>query len=365
MEDESILSDESFVLPDNPDAPLCVGSSLRWAFDNGAVDDQGEVLRSCDDRFLIEILVRLERGYDNIFQQRFVNALEQFVDENPQSENSSISEELNLVSEKRGLSLSILHTSDLFVEIAREVRRLQRYQKLFPTQQSMELFLSSLESKLILNHDRWTRIARKIETEAYWTKLEKAEYLIELWITTPTYQYDLKPWQQFLNDGAPGSGLNPKAKFLGKVPESDDFDFTKVTADSNFQIVPPGGMVIWTNWFNHVYELEQKIKRTIVPERFKCKHRMNTRFGAQMKMKRLPPMLYRRETITFDFGPNMWKPKGSSDQKLFPPDSLPEFNALIEQLEGIQGAMLDEDITNGILIASEKNDHHSVLHHLF
>jgi hypothetical protein len=78
----------------------------------------------------------------------------------------------------------------------------------------------------------------------------------------------------------------------------------------------------------------------------------------------------------------VWKPKGSSDRQVFPQDTLPEFNALIgmqvhsfnrrvilnlipEQLEGIHGVMLDEDVTNGILIASEKSDHHSVLHHLF
>jgi hypothetical protein len=227
--------------------------------------EQGEVLRSCDNRFLIELLVRMERGYENIFQHHFVNVWEQAssVDEDSQSENSSITEEPDFVSDTPELSLSILHTSGLFVEIAREVRRLQRYQKLFPNQQSMEFFLSCLESKLALNHYRWIRIARKMQNEAYWTKLEKSEYLIELWITAPTYQYDVKPWQQFLNDGAPGSGINPKAKFLGKVPESDDFDFTKVTANSSFQIVPPGGMVIWTNWFNHVYELEKKIKRVM------------------------------------------------------------------------------------------------------
>lgn len=227
--------------------------------------EQGEVLRSCDNRFLIELLVRMERGYENIFQHDFVNVWEQpsSVDEDSQTENQSITEEPDFVAGSPELTLSVLHTSGLFVEIAREVRRLQRYQRLFADQQSMGFFLSSLESKLTVNHHRWARIAKKMRNEACWTKLEKSEYLIELWITAPTYQYDLKPWQQFLSNGAPGSGINPKAKFLGKVPESDDFDFTKVTANSNFQIVPPGGMVIWTNWFNYVFDLEKKIKRVI------------------------------------------------------------------------------------------------------
>jgi hypothetical protein len=33
-----LMIEDDFVLPDNPDAPLCVGSSLPWLFDKGEVD---------------------------------------------------------------------------------------------------------------------------------------------------------------------------------------------------------------------------------------------------------------------------------------------------------------------------------------
>ena len=82
---------------------------------------------------------------------------------------------------------------------------------------------------------------------------------MEFWIKYPTFQYYLKPWEQFLNDGAPGSGINPKAKFLGKVTESDDFETSTINENSNFQIIPPGGMAIWADWCREHQEIECRI----------------------------------------------------------------------------------------------------------
>ncbi|KAH8703734.1 hypothetical protein BGW36DRAFT_393982 [Talaromyces proteolyticus] len=295
--------EDPFILPDNPDAPLCVGSSLRWTFDKGAVDDQGDVIRQCDHQFLLEILLIMERGYENVLKHLSLN-----LDD---------------------ISRAIQDTSRLFVEISREIRRLQRYQGLYPSQNSIKTFIIHLKSKLSTNHKLWTRVSTKIGDEHFWARLEKSEYLIELWIKTPTYQYDLKPWQQFLNEGAPGSGINAKAKFLGKVPESDDFDYSEITTDSSFQIIPPGGMAIWANWFNHINELERRIKMTIVPERFKCADPKTATMRTKKEVKELAPMLFRRETIHFDFEPNLWKPEGSGGDHVFSPDLLPFFDTII------------------------------------
>jgi hypothetical protein len=201
----------------------------------------------------------MEKAYETVFQ--FTIKYED-PEENDSGEPAS-AEELKLVAED--IHLAMDHASADLVEIAREIRRLQRYQEVFPGQSAMETFHSALHSKLALEHHRSVQLAGKIESESCCEKLHKAEYLIELWLKHPTFQYDLKPWEQFLNQNAPGSGMNTRAKFLGKVPESEEFDVSSVNERSSFQILPPGALAVLADWkarHDEVYERIHQVSLT-------------------------------------------------------------------------------------------------------
>lgn len=148
-----------------------------------------------------------------------------------------------------------------FVEIAREVRRLQRYQSLYPDESMMQTFQTAILSKISLNHDKWSGIIGKSYTRACWSRLKKSEYLIELWLHHPTYQYDLKLWKQFLDNGAPGSGINPKSKFLLDIVDKGIHQPSRATFQGNFHVLPPGGWALWRMWVDGFHDIEHRIHR--------------------------------------------------------------------------------------------------------
>jgi hypothetical protein len=209
----------------------------------------------------------LDRGYDDIFRG-FVSYSNQgtselAVDNEQGALDSQTSEQATggfpMVSDE--FSRVVNDVAIFFVEIAREVRRLQRYQTLYPDESIMQTFQSALLSKISSNHDKWTDIVGSSYSLICWTRLYKSEYLIELWLNHPTYQYDLKPWKQFLDNEAPGSGINPKSKFLKDVFDNNVFEPSQATTKGNFHIIPPGGWALWRMWVDEFQDIEQRIHR--------------------------------------------------------------------------------------------------------
>lgn len=219
--------------------------------------DEGEVILSCDNRFLIELLTRFDRGYDDIYHH-FITEEED--SDQPESNLLGILDSpKSFVVMSDELCQVIHNTSILFAGIAREVRRLQRYQKLFPDEASMMAFHSGIFSKLSSNHERWTNTAGVVHSEPCWTRLDKSEWLIEFWLRHPTYQYDLKPWEQFTKSKAPGSGMNPKAKFLQDVSARSHFKYPTPSVEGKFHIMPPGGIAVWRDWVESFKEVQERI----------------------------------------------------------------------------------------------------------
>lgn len=204
----------------------------------------------------------MEQAYQNAFQFVFKNVSEEDAEDELYSYvPPPTSEELELVLED--ILLAIDDAASIFNEVAKEVRRLQRYQDLYPTRVAMKRFHTALRMKLQDNHRKTLDAANKMQNEACWKKIHQAEHVIELWLKHPTFQPHLKPWQQFMMEDAPGSGMNPRAKFLGKVPESDDFELSTASEDSDFHIFPPGGMALWADWCKEYEELEEKCRQVI------------------------------------------------------------------------------------------------------
>ncbi|OKL63523.1 hypothetical protein UA08_01943 [Talaromyces atroroseus] len=350
----------AFVPSDNPDAPLYVGSSLKWNFDKGTVDDRGEVISPCDSRFLIELNTRLDRGYDDIYQH--------FIIEDEDSAQSGGNEEFTfgaLLPPESFVVMSdelcqVIHgTSILFVEIAREVRRLQRYPKLFPNESSMMTFHSVLLSKLSSNNEKWKNTTGVVHSESCWNRLEKSEYLIEFWLRHPTYQYDLKPWQQFMKDKAPGSGINPKVKFLNNVSVLSHFKDTE-SVKGNFHIMPPGGIAVWRDWVENFQDVRRRIHQTVIPDHFRTD--ITDRVNSE-EMLHLRPMLYRCETLPFHFQLNLWNPRVCSHERVFPEDVLPTLETIIGDLEGFIDIGFEDTTASGMVVASKSNNEYLVFHH--
>nr|AFQ98106.1 hypothetical protein [Talaromyces marneffei] len=338
---------------DNPDAPLYVGSSKDWAFNRGAVNTHGEVTTPCDNRFLIELVTRLGRGYDDIFLS-FVSYSNRGVPElevdneqaasNPQTIAQSTGG-CDIISD--GFSQVINNIAILFVEIAREVRRLQRYQSLYPDESMMQTFQTAILSKISLNHDKWTGIIGSSYPQIFWTRLQKSEYLIELWLNHPTYQYDLKPWKQFLDNEAPGSGINPKSKFLQDVVDKGIYQPTRATFQGNFHVIPPGGWALWRLWVDGFRDIEHRI------------HRIKSKFDTEMK--ELEPMLCMYQTLPFLLYPNLWNPRGDREPVLVD-DVLTDLETLIGDLEGFEDPEFEDPLSRGMLVASHPSITPSVWH---
>ncbi|EED13845.1 hypothetical protein TSTA_100860 [Talaromyces stipitatus ATCC 10500] len=290
--------------PDNPDAPLYVGSAEQWEFSKGLVDIRGDVVVPCDTRFLIELVTKLDRGYHSILKH-LVSCSNR-----------------TCVIDSDEFCQTVNDVAFFFVEIAREVRRLQRYPRLCRDESLLQTCQSAILSKLSANHDKWARVIGESSSKACWARLQKSEYLIELWLNHPTYQYDLKPWNQFLNDEAPGTGINVKTKFLKDVYGNSPYEPSESVLQGNFHIVPPGGWALWRTWVDHFLEIEKKIYRTVVPPSMRSDgiETPNPKFNRELN--KLEPMLYSYQTTTFNFRPNLWQPRGSRE-RVFPPDMLP------------------------------------------
>ncbi|KAF3397099.1 hypothetical protein DPV78_008018 [Talaromyces pinophilus] len=353
--------------PDNPDAPLYVGSSKNWAFNRGAVDGDGEVTSPCENRFLIELIARLDRGYEDIFRCLVSYSSRRAPELALDNEHGAIHSQTpkrstggcDVISDK--LSRVVTNVAIFFVEIAREVRRLQRYQSLYPDESMMQTFQTAILSKISLNHDKWTRIIGKSHTQACWTRLQKSEYLIELWMNHPTYQYDLKPWKQFLDNDAPGSGVNPKTKFIEDVIDKGIHQLSQATFQGNFHILPPGGWALWRMWVDRFHDFEHRIHRTVVPAHMRTKSRNKTNSKFDTEMNELEPMLCNYQTMPFLIYPNLWYPKGDRETAVVD-DILPDIETFIGDLEGYDMPDFDDPLSRGMLVASHPSTASALWH---
>lgn len=271
------------------DIPTYVGSSVVWLYDKGEVNSKSdarlsivsdscspgsnEVLRVCDERFLIELQFKLERGYEDIFELVYRDPQSDRPHLQPYYQKVNDMEDLKLI--EVDITITVTETASLFFDIAREVRRLKRYPQLFPSRFSMERFQSGILAKLRDRHKYTLKPAEMMRDNTSWAVLHEAEGLIELWLLNPTFQYDLKPWQQFLNDGSPGSEVNPKDLFQQK--RSADFSGEEVGIDerSQFRIIPPGGLAVWANWNRQFKDTEERINQVCISFRNQLFHRAN------------------------------------------------------------------------------------------
>jgi hypothetical protein len=205
--------------------------------------------------------MKMDKAYENAFQfVSFKNVSEEDTDnERYHYTSTPTSEDLELVLED--ILLAIDDTAAILTHIAKEIRRLQRYQDLYPTRAAMKRFHVALGIKLQDQHQRVIEAASKMHEHACWKKIQQAGYLVELWLKHPTFLPHLKPWEQFILVDSPGSGMNPRAKFLAKVRQSEDFEHSTASESSTFHILPPGGMALWADWTNKNEELKEKCRK--------------------------------------------------------------------------------------------------------
>lgn len=249
-------------------ARLTVGQIPTSNVPGSCSPDRDEVLRVCDERFLIELQFKLERGYEDIFELVYRDPQSEHPHLQPYYQKVSDLEDLKLI--EVDITMTVTETAVLFFDIAREVRRLKRYPQLFPSQFSMESFQSGILTKLRDRHKYTLKPAEIMRSNSSWAILHEAEKFIELWLLNPTFRHDLKPWQQFLNEGSPGSGINPRNLFQQALSAGSARDESVIDEKSQFRIVPPGGLAVWANWHRRFEETEQHISQVCIKLQDKC-----------------------------------------------------------------------------------------------
>jgi hypothetical protein len=120
--------------------------------------------------------------------------------------------------------------------------------------------MSLISRELKEDHERTLVAAIKMQNKTCWASIHDAEQQILLAVERPTFQPHLKPWQQFLLDSAPGSGINLRENFTDRLSKNPPIT-SAVTSDSAFHIIPYGGMKLYAHWRLNKRDLEMGCRK--------------------------------------------------------------------------------------------------------
>ena len=238
--------------------PMSQGDLNHWLCDAGEVDggfvelslyemlitksqENGIVLRPCQERFLHELIEVMKCAYEDVFQYVFDNPKESY------KRLSGIIPDPDLDLIQEDIFLAIGEASAVLKGLIKEIRRLQQHQGLYPSHTAKREFHSLMSMALREDHERTLAAAIKMQNKICWASIHEAEEQIILAVERPTFQPQLKPWQQFLLDGAPGSGINLRENFTERLSKNPPIK-SAVTSNSAFQIIPYGGMKLYAHW---------------------------------------------------------------------------------------------------------------------
>ncbi|KAI5302929.1 hypothetical protein KEM56_000210 [Ascosphaera pollenicola] len=246
---------------------------LPWAdLDRGLVSNHGRVLHKCSERFLTELCSSLIEA----------------------SENPDIF--------TKGSRPSLIFQAGL-----EEIDRLERHPSLFPEPLMMIRFLA-LADEIRKSKEKEERL-RGMLVEANQISQEEDEILDG--INRPMFKRELKPWEQFLLKGSPGSGLT--------IPEHPPHML--------FQVMPFAGALLRDRWLKTTRELEQKIKQDRLPP--------------EVAKRPVPDQEFATPSTDLDIQysqhrfPNLYKEKAGPQIRDYDvTDRLENFSDLIDGLEG-------------------------------
>lgn len=209
------------------------------------------MLRKSSEQFICELEEAVEEAYAQVFQFVFLSIQES---DRPIHKTNPQPSLFDLILED--VYLSIEEATSTLLVVVPELRRLQRQQNLYPSSDSAKRFLCSIKNRISINHKRTLSAAKKMHQSLCWERIHSAEQQIILAIQHPTYDPRLNSWQQFLMDGAPGSGLDARGIFYDKKPDS----LATPSGSSSFRILPPGAVCILREWHSKARETEKKCR---------------------------------------------------------------------------------------------------------
>ncbi|KAL1999275.1 hypothetical protein VTN02DRAFT_4746 [Thermoascus thermophilus] len=328
----------------------------HWQHSRGQVNEEGLVLEKCDERFLEELVGAVKDAYEQVFQLIFVD-----IEESDSSYHEIRSSPTQFELILADIYLAIEETVSVLLSVAPEIRRLQRYQSLYPTEALLQMFICSIRDSLTVNHQRTLAAAKKMQHESCWEKIHRAERVILLAIQRPTFQPHLKPWQQFLINDAPGSGINARAVFYSKLPEEAQMT-SEVLPDSAFQILPVGAMALLGEWRARARDLERRCRELVVPGNPQPRVSENT--NSTCSRISLPSFDVKHETLPFAYDPNIWLPRQPEISSVSPTARLEDLSLMIDQIENLQPRRTDAmNHAYGVIVRTERSSNDSTVHH--
>ena len=134
-------------------------------------------------------------------------------------------------------------TEDCLAVIGDEIDRLDKHPELFPSEDTRQQFFHFVRQIL----QDWSVAFNKIKAMQMKHKdaIQEAVYA-EKHRTRSAYTVNRKPWQQFLHNKAPGSGMHTR--------EMDQ------NLEGSTQLLPMGGCRLFHSWAKDCYEVTKEIK---------------------------------------------------------------------------------------------------------
>ncbi|KAJ9297023.1 hypothetical protein DTO271G3_4784 [Paecilomyces variotii] len=313
-------------IQESPIEPKKPSYCHTWKHDRGQLDENGQVLRKSSELFICELEEAVEEAYAQVFQFVFLSIQESDRSIHKTDPQPSL---FDLILED--VYLSIEEATSTLLVVVPELCRLQRQQNLYPSSDSAKRFLCSIRNIISINHKRTLSAAKKMHQSLCWERIHSAEQQIILAIQHPTYDPHLNSWQQFLMDGAPGSGLNARGIFYDKKPDS----LATPSGSSSFRILPPGAVCILREWHLKAREMERKCRETAIPGSLSSdpSKAYTTQEIPTMK-DQIPSFGLRHEMVRFTSSPNIWFPH-QPDFRSFADVAEPaQLSLMIDTLEG-------------------------------
>ncbi|KAK2878238.1 hypothetical protein FQN49_001039 [Arthroderma sp. PD_2] len=215
----------------------------------------------------------------------------------------------------------------LFECVLRELNRLGTHPTLFPSPTAHVRFFSILEYGVAKMITKRKEKARQLAIDSFRLRANlyaRQEEQILQRINRPSFKPDLRPWEQFLLKGSPGSGVVlPPAPPNGYV-----------------QVMPIGGVALHLRWLRRRYTVAKKCIESKIPASASSGATPEESSASDFKAALYPSSNIVHQNSWIALTPNPYYerrmpiPKHNRVN-----DRLESFNAVIERLEG-------DDITN-------------------
>ncbi|KAF3482312.1 uncharacterized protein GIQ15_05071 [Arthroderma uncinatum] len=213
-------------------------------------------------------------------------------------------------------------------DVVRELHRLVSHPTLFSSPDVQKRFLVFLEFGVTKMISKRKDKERQIAMDGFRLRaniLARQEEQILQKINRPSFKPELKPWEQFLLKGSPGSGVAlPPAPLNGYV-----------------QVMPIGGVALHLRWLRQRHIVAKKCRESRIPATASVKRLKRDNSSDTAFKKALHPssnLVHRNSWVALT-------PNPYYDRRMPIPkhnrvvDCLESFNAVIERLE-------DDDLTD-------------------